>query len=209
MTSTVSNTPRVRSLQRGSLNEQVTIEAYQHRVRCLALGNGPEAVIFPSAVAFILAKPVIKHAEDFRSKPYLCPAKKWTIGWGTTYYPDGKAVTEHDPDCTQAQAENWLTYSMIRVEARLKPLILTRPTAHQWAALLSLAYNIGVGTHDGIKGDLADSTLLEKLNTGDTQGAADQFLVWNKAHVDGKLTALAGLTLRRDTERHLFLTPDR
>jgi len=166
-------------------------------------------MIFPSAVAFILAKPIIKHAESFQPKPYICPAGKPTIGWGTTYYPDGKAVTMADPDCTQAQAENWLTYSMMRVEAQLKPLILVRPTGHQWAALISLAYNIGVGTHDGIQGDLADSTLLHKLNAGDTQGAADQFLVWNKAHVSGKLTVLSGLVARRHNERSLFLTPDR
>src|ERR1044072_801218 len=101
----------------------------------MAVGCGSAPMMFPSAVAFILPKPVIKHAEDFRSKPYLCPAKKWTIGWGTTYYPTGTAVAEHDPECTQAQAENWLTYSMMRVEARLKPCILARPTAHQWAAL--------------------------------------------------------------------------
>ncbi|MBP8236036.1 MAG: lysozyme, partial [Rhizorhabdus sp.] len=51
---------------------------------------------------------------------------------------------------------------------------------------MSFAYNVGVGA-------LRGSTLLRKLNAGDFAGAAEQFLVWNKA--GGKV--LAGLVKRR------------
>ena len=32
---------------------------------------------------------LIKEFESFKSKPYLCPSQKATIGFGSTYYPDG------------------------------------------------------------------------------------------------------------------------
>jgi lysozyme len=41
-----------------------------------------------------------------------------------------------------------------------------------------------------------------KYNRGDIEGAADEFLKWNKA--GGKI--LAGLTRRRAAERALFLS---
>ena len=41
-------------------------------------------------------KNLIKKYEGFSSKPYLCPAKVPTIGYGATYYPNGKAVTLKD-----------------------------------------------------------------------------------------------------------------
>lgn len=37
-------------------------------------------------------KKLIKKYEGFSSTPYLCPAKVPTIGYGATYYPNGKAV---------------------------------------------------------------------------------------------------------------------
>ena len=61
---------------------------------------------------------------------------------------------------------------------------------------MCFAYNVGTGA-------LQKSTLIKLLNAGDTQGAADQFLRWNKA--GGQV--VAGLTRRREAERKLFLTP--
>lgn len=154
-----------------------------------------------------VAKPLIKEFESYSATPYKCPAGKWTIGWGTTMYPSGKVVlaTDYPNGIPEDFANVCLVSAMMRVRASLPPLLTHSPTVNQSAALLSLAYNIGVGVHDGVKGDLADSTLLDRLNAGDVAGAADQFLVWNKAHVDGVLTALAGLTRRREAERTLFL----
>jgi lysozyme len=166
-------------------------------------------IVFPAAVAFVLARPVIKHEEDFCASPYLCAASRPTVGWGSTKYEDGKPVKLTDPAITPARGDVLLTYGMMRVDKQLRPLFTRQPTAHQYAAILSLGYNVGVGCHDGIKNDLADSTLLEMFNAGDTQGAADQFPLWNKAHVNGKVVALDGLTKRRALERTLFLTPDK
>jgi len=115
----------------------------------------------------------------------------------------------HDPAITEARGDVLLTYGMMRVEKQLRPLLKRQPTAHQYAAIISLTYNIGVGCHDGVKGDFADSTLLNHFNAGDIEGAAAQFAAWNKAHEHGKVVVLDGLTKRRAIERALFLTPDK
>lgn len=170
----------------------------------------PSTVWPPALNIFSLAEPQIKHFEGFRSRPYLCPAGKATIGYGTTRYPNGWPVGLFDKPCTQEEATAYLKSSMGRVLAALqRPGIVTRPpTVHQAAALVCLAYNVGVGAHDGKKGDLADSTLLEFFNAGEVAAAADQFLVWNKARESGVLRVSGGLTSRRHIEREIFLAPD-
>lgn len=167
-----------------------------------------------------LVKPFIKGWEKFASKPYLCPANKWTIAWGITAYPPTGAKKVKPTDYPSGIPEDFanvcLTSAISRIEVEFcegfgpikGALIKHDPTAHQLAALISLAFNVGVGCHDGIRGDLADSTLLQKYNAGDLAGAAEQFLVWNKAHVDGALTVLNGLTNRRRAEKAMFEMED-
>lgn len=81
---------------------------------------------------------------------------------------------------------------------------LRRPaTAHQTAAMVSLAYNIGVRAFAG-------SELVRAFNAGAVESAADQFLVWNKvrdpqSHI---LTVSRGLSRRRIEERAMFLAAD-
>ena len=48
---------------------------------------------------------IIKKFEGFRSKPYFCPAGVPTIGYGSTYYADGKPVKLTDAPITEAQAQ--------------------------------------------------------------------------------------------------------
>lgn len=159
----------------------------------------------PDLEIFALAKPLIKASEGYSAKPYICPAGVATIGWGSTRYPSGKRVTMQDEQIESSWAEACLTSAMVRVRGDLQKVMKREPTANQAAALLSLAYNVGVGAQDGVKNDLADSTLLAKFEAHDDASAADQFLRWNKARVSGVLQPLAGLTTRRQKERELFL----
>jgi GH24 family phage-related lysozyme (muramidase) len=47
---------------------------------------------------------------------------------------------------------------------------------------------------------------LKLLNQGaDKQTVADQFQYWNKAMINGRLTAMKGLTIRRKAEADLFI----
>jgi lysozyme len=168
------------------------------------------AVTWPDrAKVFALGESIIKEFEGFRAKPYPCSAGKPTIGYGSTRYPDGRKVTLADKACSEPEAIVYLEYAMRRVYQDMQACgAVTRPpNLNQAAALLSLAYNIGVGAHDGIKGDLADSTLLQRFNAGDLAGAGVAFLSWNKARKVGILQPVAGLTSRRERERALFLKP--
>ena len=59
---------------------------------------------------------------------------------------------------------------------------------------MSFTYNLGSGS-------LSRSTLLEKLNSGDIEGAADEFDRW----VFAGGIKLAGLVRRRSVEKDLFM----
>jgi GH24 family phage-related lysozyme (muramidase) len=102
---------------------------------------------------------------------------------------------------TREQAETLLGADLIPRAASVCSLLQRAVDDNQFAALMALVFNIGAG-------NLAASTLLRKLNAGDLAGAADQFLAWDKARVDGVLQPLAGLTRRRKAERALFLGQD-
>ena len=76
----------------------------------------------------------------------------------------------------------------------------TQLNQNQFDALVIFVYNIGVTAFQ-------NSRLLQLLNAGDFASAANELLVWDKAHVQGQLVELAGLRNRREAEQELFLTP--
>ncbi len=139
---------------------------------------------------------------------YLCPANIWTIGWGHAIMDGGvqlkgaagkaKARALYPGGITREQAEALLRGDLIPRAAQLSRLLKGEVSDAQFGALMALLFNIGGA-------NLAASTLLRKLNAGDAAGAADQFLAWDKARVNGVLQALAGLTRRRRAERAMFL----
>lgn len=136
---------------------------------------------------------LIREFEGFVASAYLCPANVWTIGIGTTVYPNGAKVKKGDK-CTQEQALEYLQHDLKSFEKTVNDSVKVPLSQNQFDALVSLAYNIGSGA-------FKNSTLLKKLNAKDFTGAADQFLRWNKG--SGKV--LKGLVRRREAERALFL----
>lgn len=134
---------------------------------------------------------LIKAFEGCKLTAYLCPAGVWTIGYGSTGPHVRKGLT-----ITQDAAEALLREDLERFERGVSTAISVPLTDNQFAALVSLAFNVGTGAFSG-------STLVRKLNANDFAGAADQFARWNKA--GGRV--LAGLTRRRAAERALFETP--
>ncbi|MFA3104176.1 lysozyme [Acinetobacter pittii] len=136
---------------------------------------------------------LIKGFEGKRLNAYDDGVGVWTIGFGTIKYPNGARVKKGDT-CTEQQAEDYLRNDLAKFEAAINKLVKVPLTQNQFDALASFTYNLG-------ETNLANSTLLKKLNKGDYQGAADQFLVWNKA--GGKV--MKGLVRRREAERALFL----
>ena len=135
---------------------------------------------------------LIKEFEGCKLEAYPDPAthgEPITIGVGHT------GGIKLGMTITQEQADEYLVSDVSHAANAVNQMVDENMTQGQFDALCSFAFNLGIG-------NLKNSTLLKKLNSGDIQGAADQFLVWNKAagHV------MAGLTRRREAERTLFLT---
>ena len=136
---------------------------------------------------------LIAEFEGFKGSPYLCPAGVATIGFGSTRYADGKAVSMQDNAISVGEAKQLLADTLGQYEAAVGKAVTAGITQNQFDAAVTLCYNIGAGAFSG-------STLVKKLNAGDVNGAAEQFLVWNK----GAGKVLPGLVRRREAERKLF-----
>ena len=137
---------------------------------------------------------LIKSFEGFSARPYLCPAGVPTIGYGATYYPDGRRVTMQDRPVSESDASAMLRAMLASYEAGIARYVQVPLTQGQYDALVSFAYNLGLSALKG-------STLLRLVNARDYAGAAAQFVRWNRA--GGKV--LPGLTRRREAERVMFL----
>jgi len=143
---------------------------------------------------------LIKEFEGFSPKAYPDPAtggEPITIGYGATAAAGVGIKPKLGDTITEAQATDYLKRAVDKFASQIMPKVTRAATGNQFGAMVSLAYNIGPGA-------FIKSTVLRKFNAGDIHGAADAFLMWNKA--GGKV--MAGLTRRRKAERALFLTPD-
>jgi lysozyme len=136
---------------------------------------------------------LIKEFEGFFDKPYLCPAKVWTIGFGTIRI-DGKHVTASTPKCTRAQATKWLADEVeTSCELAVNRNVKVKLNQEMFDALVSFIYNLG-------ETNFKKSTLLKRLNENKLMDAYYEFAKWNRA--GGQ--ELKGLTNRRKKEADLF-----
>lgn len=138
---------------------------------------------------------LIKNFEGLRLKAYKAhySEKYWTIGYG--HY--GADVKEGDT-CNEAYALKLLGEDLKKFEDGVTKALNADEieiNQNQFDALISFAYNVGIN-------NLLSSALWRKLKQHDYEGAANQFLRWNKCN--GQI--LAGLVNRRDKERALFLS---
>lgn len=139
---------------------------------------------------------LIRRFEGCKLRAYQCSAKVWTIGVGNTFYEDGSAVKQGDV-ITQERADRLFIILLDQFAAQVRPLIKQPLNDNQFGALLSFAYNAGVGA-------LQRSTLLRLVNANPNNPLIRQeFAKWNKA--GGKV--LVGLTRRRTAEADLYFTP--
>lgn len=142
-----------------------------------------------------IAVELCKTFEGFRSKPYLCPAGIPTIGYGSTYYADGRKVSMNDHPMSEREAKFLLEYELRHTYApgvnRLCPGLINEPA--KFNAIVDFCYNLGVGK-------LQTSTLRRKINAKDWQGAKEQLMLW----VRGGGKVLPGLERRRKAECALF-----
>lgn len=142
--------------------------------------------------------------EGLSLKPYLCSAGVPTIGYGNTYYPNGKKVTMRDKPITKEYAIEIFKFVADLFAKDVNSLLKTTITQNQFNALVSFVYNVGSDIDtDDIPEGLGDSTLLKKVNTNPNDlSIMTEYIKWNKAN--GKV--LDGLTKRRKLEAKLYFT---
>lgn len=147
---------------------------------------------------------LIKSFEGLALKPYLCPAGKPTIGYGMTFYPNGKKVTLKDTPLTEKQASDMLKQIADKFARDVDGLVKSNIDQNQFDALVSFAYNVGTDIDtDTIAEGLGDSTLLKKINKNPLDKTIlDEFLKWDKSA--GKVSN--GLLKRRKKESELYFT---
>ena len=138
-----------------------------------------------------LAAELCRKYEGYRAKPYLCPANVATIGYGSTYYVDGRKVTLQDPPMDEPTARALLLveleHTYLPGVLRNCPILIT--DERKCNSIVDFAYNCGVGR-------LQTSTLKRKINASDWDGAKEQLMLWTKG--GGKV--LPGLLKRRISE---------
>jgi lysozyme len=137
---------------------------------------------------------LLKEFEGLELRAYPDPGtggSPWTIGFGHT-----GPVVHPGLEISEAQAEGYLRADLAKFEAGVEKLIGDAPVnENMFSACVSLAYNIGLAAFER-------STVLKRIKLGNKMGAANAFLMWNRA--GGRV--MAGLMRRREAERKLFLS---
>lgn len=141
---------------------------------------------------------LIKEFESFKANPYVDMVGRVTIGYGTTHYSDGTEVTMQDSPIDEPTASG-LLQDLLNTEfcPGVAKLITVNISDNQFAALVSLAYNIGLG-------NFKQSTVLRCTNMKNWDDAARSFLLWDKGTVNGEKVSIPGLARRRQAESALF-----
>ena len=129
-------------------------------------------------------------------------ADVWTIGFGTTYYQENgqQVYVKEGLVWTAEQCMDAFTNYI----GGTVSMVVSANTQHSWTAnmivaLCSFAENIGATAY-------RSSSVLRLHNQGNKQAAADAFLLWDQAHVDGQLVSVPGLLVRRRAEAAKYLT---
>lgn len=95
---------------------------------------------------------LIKEKEDFSAIPYLCPAKKWTIGFGHVIL-----AGEYFTSITQQEAEILLRKDIVIAENCINKAVKVPVSQNQFDALVSFVFNVGCDA-------FIKSTMLRELN---------------------------------------------
>lgn len=141
---------------------------------------------------------VLAGFEGYEKVAYKDIAGVWTIGFGTTRYPDGTKVKQGDV-CTKDQALLWKKHDIEFFENHVNRIITVQVKQNQFDALVCLVYNIGVAAFE--KGSIDNH-----INEGRIDKALEVWAEYRNARnpKTGKLEVSKGLVNRRNAEIALF-----
>ena len=136
---------------------------------------------------------LIKRYEGYKTTPYRCPAGLYTVGYGHVIGNGLQLPDEWNRTFSLGEIDELLRTDLARFERGVLRYCTVYITQSQFDSLVSFSFNLGLGV-------LQRSTLRQKLNRGDYDGASKEFLKYTRA--GGKV--LKGLVRRRQAEYNLF-----
>jgi lysozyme len=139
---------------------------------------------------------LIKEFEGFRTQAYRDPVGVWTIGYGHTARA-GEPVVKSGLVVSEAEASEILRRDVEMFSRGVRKALTRSVSDQQFSALVSFAYNVGLGA-------LAGSSVLRAVNAGDFEAVPRRLALWTKA--GGRV--LPGLVRRRAAEAALFVSGD-
>jgi len=164
----------------------------------LLLIVGVCAVLFKkkSVAMFNYLKVIFDRFETYSQKPYW-DVSRWSWGYGTRV-PDSVDDHTKNPGGTISKVQALIdAYAHVKNDEKvILPVVKIPLNDKQKAALLSFSYNLGTG--NALK-------IIPLINEKDFEGLGYKMKSFNKAKVNGVLTVLPGLTLRRAYEYDLFM----
>ncbi|MGP1216190.1 MULTISPECIES: lysozyme [Serratia] len=137
--------------------------------------------------AIAIAAVLIPSLEGVEYKSYRDVVGVLTVCYGHT----GPDIIP-DKTYTEAECKALLDKDLQPFARSVERSVKVPASEYQKAALISFSYNVGVKAFES-------STLLKKLNAGDSRGACDEMRRWNKA--GGKVWK--GVINRREVEREI------
>ena len=141
---------------------------------------------------------LIEEHEGFRPSLYNDAAGHCTIGYGTLVHRGPHDAADAREQAFLAGISRDVAEQLLRshaqpIEAALERLVKVALNQGQFDALVAFIYNVGLGAFAG-------STLLKKLNAGDSQAVPGEMLRF--LYAGGR--PLAGLIARRTREGELW-----
>jgi lysozyme len=137
--------------------------------------------------AIAIAAVLIPDLEGVRYEPYHDVVGVLTVCYGHT-----GADIVIDKRYTPGECKALLDIDLVPFVRSVERSVKIPASEYQKASLISFSYNVGVKAFES-------STLLRKLNAGDSKGACEEMRRWNKA--GGKVWK--GLINRREVEREI------
>jgi lysozyme len=134
--------------------------------------------------------------EGCRTQAYQDPVGVWTIGYGHTSMAGSPEVTS-GLAISGEEARTILCRDLEVFSSRVRASIRTLLNDNQFSALVSFAFNVGLG-------NFRESSVLTAVNSGDFGSVPLRLALWVKAGG----TILPGLIRRRAAEGALFIQPD-
>ena len=139
-----------------------------------------------------LAAKLIQHYESCKLYPYEDAKGVPTIGWGNTFWQGGTSVEMSDDSISQDEADSLFLFWLDNFAKNVKAVV-NGAKDNEFAAFVSLAYNIGMGNFN-------KSTALREFLRSNKSAVGDAIEKWDRA--GGQV--LLGLQRRRRAERLVF-----